>query len=337
MTGPQKSAQTASIAELLPEALPEILPLQPYLREIIWGGRRLQRFGKQLPPDIPIGESFEVSALPEQDSVVRCGELAGLGLRDVLSHYGEKLVGSAVVARYQDDFPLLIKLIDAQDDLSLQVHPDDAYARSEGLGTFGKTEAWFVLHSDGARLALGLPQGTDAARLQEALTDGRAEDAVLYQDVEVNDVVFLKAGTVHALCRGVMVYEVQQSSNLTFRLYDYGRLGLDGSPRQLHIDRGLAVTDFDAPIPQPTAAPEPGPDGAMLVEADEFTLSLHGAGSNQLTTADAFAAVTVISGSGEFADITLNLGETALIPAQRTLSVVPTSSELSYLVARPGC
>jgi len=189
MTRPQKSAQTASIADNLPEALPEILPLQPYLREIIWGGRRLQRFGKQLPPDIPIGESFEVSALPEQDSVVRCGELAGLGLRDVLSHYGEKLVGSAVVARYQDDFPLLIKLIDAQDDLSLQVHPDDAYARSEGLGTFGKTEAWFVLHSDGARLALGLPQGTDAARLQEALTDGRAEDAVLYQDVEVNDVV----------------------------------------------------------------------------------------------------------------------------------------------------
>lgn len=316
--------------------LPDILPLKPYLREIVWGGRRLQRFGKDLPPEVPIGESFEVSALPDQDCVVRCGPLAALGLRDVLARYGEELVGTAVTARYENDFPLLIKLIDAQDDLSIQVHPDDAYARAEGLGPFGKTEAWYVLHSDGAKLALGLKAGTDEAALRRALTEGRAQDAVLYQDVVAQDVVFLKAGTVHALCRGVMVYEVQQSSDLTFRLYDYERLGLDGQPRDLHIDRGLAVTDFEADIPRPEAAPEPGPEGALLVDAHEFTLTLHGADTLTLTTLDAFAAVTVIAGEGRFAGVEMEVGQTALIPAGRQIPVLPAAESLRFLVAAPG-
>ncbi len=316
--------------------LPDILPLKPFLREIVWGGRRLQSFGKDLPPEVPIGESFEVSALPDQDSVVRCGPLAGLGLCDLLARYGEELVGTAVKARYAADFPLLIKLIDAQDDLSIQVHPDDAYARAEGLGTFGKTEAWYVLHSDGAKLALGLKAGTDKAALRQALTEGRAEDAVLYQDVKAEDVVFLKAGTVHALCSGVMVYEVQQSSDITFRLYDYERFGLDGRPRDLHIDRGLAVTDFDAVIPRPDSAPPPAPGGTVLVDADEFTLILHGADTPTLTTFNAFAAVTVIAGKGRFAGVELILGRTALIPAGREITVLP-AADLRFLVAAPGC
>ena len=318
------------------QILPWIIPVAPYLREIVWGGRRLQRFGKDLPPDVPIGESFEVSALPGQECVVCAGPLAGLGLRAVIARYGQDLVGAAVQARYGDDFPLLIKLIDAQEDLSIQVHPDDAYARAEGLGTFGKTEAWYVLHSDGARLALGLREGTDEATLRQALTEGRAEEAVLYQDVAVDDVVFLRAGTVHALCRGVMVYEVQQSSDLTFRLYDYGRLGLDGQPRDLHITRGLAVTDFASDVPRPLAAPIPGPDGVILVDAAEFSLTLHGAATRTLTTTDAFAAVTVIAGEGRFADADLALARTALIPAGRTVDVTPKTSDLRYLVAAPG-
>ena len=317
--------------------LPDILPLEPYLREIVWGGRRLQDFGKDLPPDVPIGESFEVSALPEQDSIVRSGPMCGLGLRQVLTRYGEELVGAAITARYGDDFPLLIKLIDAQDDLSIQVHPDDVYARAEGLGRFGKTEAWFVLRSDGSRLALGLQEGADQGTLRQALTEDRAEDVVLYQDVGEDDVVFLKAGTVHALCRGVMVYEVQQSSDLTFRLYDYGRLGLDGQPRELHIDRGLAVTAFDGNIPRPEPAPVPERGGTSLVDAEEFSLVLHGAETNSLQTTDAFAAVTVIAGEGRFAGLDLSLAQTALIPAGRDIEILPAGEDLRFLEARPGC
>jgi mannose-6-phosphate isomerase len=316
--------------------LPDILPLTPYLREIVWGGRRLQRFGKDLPPDVPIGEAFEVSALPGQECTAASGPLSGLGLREILHRYGQELVGAAVQARYGDNFPLLIKLIDAQDDLSIQVHPNDAYARAEGLGTFGKTEAWYVLHSDGARLALGLQDGTDEAALRRALTEARVEQAVLYQDVAVDDVILLQAGTVHALCRGVMVYEVQQSSDLTFRLYDYGRKGLDGEPRELHIDRGLAVTAFSAEQPHPVPAPVPGPGGTLLVDAAEFSLTLHGADTTTLVTADAFAAVTIISGEGSFADVNLTLAQTALVPAERTLAVTSATADLRYLVAAPG-
>jgi len=327
-----------------PHILPDIIPLEPYLRPVVWGGRRLQRFGKDLPPDEPIGESFEVSALPGQECVVRrgpsvgpfAGPLAGLGLREVLARYGQDLVGAAVQSRYGDDFPLIIKLIDAQDDLSIQVHPDDTYARAEGLGTFGKTEAWYVLHSEGSRLALGLQDGIDAAALRQALTEGPVEAAVLYQDIAAADVVLLQAGIVHALCRGIMVYEVQQSSDLTFRLYDYGRLGLDGEPRELHIERGLAVTNFSSNAPRPVAAPVPGPGGALLVDSAEFTLTLHGVDTSSLTTTDAFAAITIISGEGSFADVDLTMAQSALIPAGRTLVVTPGTADLRFLVAVPG-
>lgn len=322
----------------LPDILPDILPLKPYLREVVWGGRRLgERFDKDLPPGVPIGESYEVSALPGEESVVGTGPLAGCGLGELVTDFGEALVGAAVRARYGDAFPLLIKLIDAQDDLSIQVHPGDGYARDEGLGQFGKTEAWYVLHADNARMALGLHPGTDESALRAALVSGQVEDAVLYRPVAVDEVIFLPAGTVHALCRGVMVYEVQQASDITFRLYDYGRLGLDGQPRELHIDRGVAVTDFDGPVPRPQKAPLPAPGGSGLIEADEFSLTLHGEETDLLTTAAAFAAVTVLDGGARFADAELGPGGSALIPAGRRVPVTATRAGLRYLVAEPGC
>jgi mannose-6-phosphate isomerase len=322
-------------------SLPDILPLAPYLREIVWGGRRLQRYGKALPPDVPIGESFEVSALPGQQSTVAShpvsGALAGEALGDLLARFGADLAGPDVIARYGDEFPLLIKLIDAQDDLSIQVHPDDAYARAEGLGRYGKTEAWFVLHSAGARLALGLPPDSDEVSLRQALEQGRGEEAVLYQEVAAGDTVFLRAGTVHALCRGVMVYEVQQASDLTFRLYDYNRPGLDGKPRELHIDRGLAVTDFARPAPSPQPSPDPGPGGARLVDVDEFTLTLHGDATTSLSTAGACAAITVVEGSATVGGVALATGQTALIPPGRSLDVRAEGPGLRLLEAVPGC
>ncbi len=319
----------------MPGSLPDILPLEPYLRPTVWGGRRLgERFGKDLPPHVPLGESFEVSALPGAESVVRSGPLAGRGLAGLAEEFGEALVGAPVRARYGDEFPLLIKLIDAAEDLSIQVHPDDGYARRQGLGPRGKTEAWYVL--DSGRIALGLREGVDRRRLEQALAAGRAEEAVSYRPVEAADVVLLPAGTVHALGRGTMVYEVQQASDLTFRLYDYGRPGLDGRPRELHLEQAMEVIDFEAPTPEPRAAPTPGPDGEVLVEAAAFRLTLFGEGP-RLLGSEVFAAVTVVAGAARLGDVCLGAGDSALVPADRQVSLRPADPSLQYLVAEPVC
>ena len=319
----------------MPASLPDILPLEPHLRPTVWGGRRLgERFGKDLPPGAPVGESLEVSALPGAESVVRSGPLAGRGLAGLAEEFGEALVGAPVRARYGDEFPLLIKLIDAAEDLSIQVHPDDGYARREGLGAFGKTEAWYVLDSGG--IVLGLRAGVDRRRLEQALAAGRAEEAVRYRPVEAADVVVLPAGTVHALGRGTMVYEVQQASDLTFRLYDYDRPGLDGRPRELHLEQALEVIDFEAEAPEPRPAPKPGPDGELLVASGAFRLTLFGDGE-RLLGSEVFAAVTVVAGAAWLGEVHLAAGDSALVPAARQVDLRPAGPSLRYLLAEPVC
>lgn len=325
-------------------ALPDVLPLRPYLREMVWGGRRLaELYGKPLPPDKPIGESFEVSAFPERDSTVASGPLEGEPLGRLVAEHGEALVGRATVERYGREFPLLIKLIDAQQDLSVQVHPDDAYARDRKLGTFGKSEAWYVVHSDGGRVALGLREGVGRPELVQAIRAGAVEEAVQFHDVAPGDVVSLPPGTVHALCRGVMVYEVQQSSDITFRLYDYGRLGLDGKPRQLHRSEALEVIDFGAGPRRPEPAGEMG-ERTCLVEDRHYRLDggrLKGA--VQVEAGETFAALTVTAGrmqvtGGDGASCTLGAGDSALVPAGHSVALAPAdgSGTADYLLAFPG-
>jgi mannose-6-phosphate isomerase len=199
------------------DSLPDLIPLQPYLREMVWGGRRLEGlFGKRLPPVSPIGEAWEVSGYPDQESTVASGPLAGRGLGELLHQFGADLVGDEAWGRFGETFPLLIKLIDAHVDLSIQVHPDDDYARREGLGQFGKSEAWVVLYSEGGQTALGLKEGIDRQEFNKALDAGRALDVVQFQDVTPGDVIFVPPGTVHAANAGIVIYEVQQPSDLTF-------------------------------------------------------------------------------------------------------------------------
>ena len=188
----------------------------------------------------------------------------------------------------------------------------------------------------GARIVLGLQEGVDRPGLERALAAGRAEEAVRYRPVEAADVVLLPAGTVHALCAGVMVYEVQQASDLTFRLHDYGRPGLDGRPRELHLERAMEVIDFEAPAPEPRPAPPPGPDGEVLVEADAFRLTLFGGGP-RLLGSEVFAAVTVVAGAARLGDVSLAAGDSALVPAERQVAVRPEDPSLQYLVAEPVC
>ena len=323
--------------------LPDILPMTPYLREMIWGGRGLQtHFHKNLPPGKSIGESWEMSAYREMESTVACGPLAGWSLRRLVETCGSDLLGSRVCERYAGEFPLLIKLLDARQDLSVQVHPDDGYGRAQGLGEFGKMEAWYILHSDSGRIACGLEEGVGKADVEAAVSNGRVEDVIRFFDVAPGDVVFLPPGTVHALCKGVIIYEVQQSSDLTFRIYDYNRPGPDGAPRELHIVRALDVIAFNAPAQKPVNWQTLSGAGqnVPLVESPHFRLERFSAAGGRAEHASdgSFAALTLLNGSATVAGphdaFPAQKGDTFLIPAGRSFSATRQGNgPLDYLIA----
>jgi mannose-6-phosphate isomerase len=222
------------------------LTFEPVFRDYVWGGRSLETlFARRLPPGI-IAESWEVSGHASSPTRVDSGSWRGETLPEVLAVLGADLVGSrsaAMLAR--GTFPLLIKLLDANRDLSLQVHPDDAYAAAHEHGELGKTEMWYILHArPGAELIYGLARGATRKTFHAALDAGRLETQLYRLPVALGDVVFIPAGTVHALLAGLVVAEVQENSDTTYRVYDWGRLGADGQPRPLHIEKALEVIDF---------------------------------------------------------------------------------------------
>lgn len=322
--------------------LPDILPLSPYFREMVWGGRRLgEIFAKSLPAGLGIGESFELSSYAGRESKVAAGPLAGVGLDELVREFGADLLGAAVVRRYGGHMPLLIKLLDACQDLSVQVHPDDAYASAKGLQDAGKMEAWLVLHSDSGRVAYGLVDGVGRTDFAAAIEAGRVEEVIRFFPVERGDLVFSPPGTVHALCAGVVIYEVQQSSDLTFRIHDYDRLGLDGKKRELHIEQAMDVIDFDAKLPAPqhwSALPGASADGVELVDCEHFRFSYHCGDKAEHSAGESFAALTLVGGGaqlrGERGEYALAAGETALVPAGRTVSIERSSDEpLEYVLS----
>ncbi len=322
--------------------LPDILLLKPYFRQMVWGGRRLgELFAKALPAGIGIGESFELSSYAGRESKVAAGPLAGMGLDALVRDYGADLLGKAVARRYGGSMPLLIKLLDARQDLSVQVHPDDAYARAKGLPDVGKMEAWLVLHSDGGRVAYGLADGVGRADFSAAISAGCVEEVIRFFSVQRGDLVFSPPGTVHALCAGVVIYEVQQSSDLTFRIHDYNRLGLDGKKRELHIEQAMDVIDFNAELPAPqhwSALPGASAQGVELVDCEHFRFSYHCGDRAEHTTGDSFAALTLVGGSahlrGEDSECALGAGETALVPAGRAVSIESSGNEpLEYVLS----
>jgi len=238
---------------------PRIHPLTftPVLRDYLWGGRRLATlYDRDLPPGT-VAESWEISGHPHGSTAADGGFWEGEPLPAILDALGEQLVGSrAAWALERRKFPLLVKLLDARQDLSVQVHPDDEYARVHENGELGKTEMWYVLHVDpGASLILGLKPGMTRHGFQEALTANRVETVLNRVPIRAGEAVDVPTGTVHALLAGTVVAEIQQNSDTTYRVFDWGRLGADGQPRALHIDKALDVIDFAQPaagIIQPT-------------------------------------------------------------------------------------
>ena len=229
------------------------LTFEPVFKDYIWGGRNLEtKLGRKLPPG-KVAESWEISGHPSSPTKADNGPLAGQTLPEIVDLLGRDLVGrnsQAMLA--QGKFPLLVKLLDANKPLSVQVHPDDNYANTHENGELGKTEMWHVLYAKpGAYLIYGLQAGVTRESFRRALEAGQLEDCLHQLPVQAGDNVFIPSGSVHAIMDGLLVAEIQQNSDTTYRVYDWNRVGADGKPRPLHVDKALDVIDFDLIEPGP--------------------------------------------------------------------------------------
>lgn len=219
------------------------LTFNPIFKGRVWGGRNLERlYGKKLPPDVPIGESWEITDRPEAASTVANGPLAKRDLRWLMEHHARELLGPAKPEAGR--FPLLIKILDAQEKLSLQVHPPAPIASR--LGGEPKTEMWYIADAKpGAELYAGLRRGVTRADFERKIKDGTVADCFHRVPVRRGDVMFLPSGRVHAIGAGIVIFEIQQNSDTTYRVFDWNRPGLDGKPRELHVEQSLQCIDFN--------------------------------------------------------------------------------------------
>ena len=222
------------------------LKFEPILKDKIWGGTRLKTMlYKEISDANCCGESWEVSGLVDDESMIINGFLAENNLNELLEIYMTELVGEKNYEKYGLGFPLLIKFIDAQDNLSVQVHPDDELAQRK-YGQSGKTEMWHVIASEpGSGLYVGFNKTVSKAQFEEAIANGTVEDVLQFYPVQPGDTFMIPAGTVHAIGKGVLLAEIQQPSDITFRVFDWNRVDDEGNSRELHVEEALEAIDFD--------------------------------------------------------------------------------------------
>lgn len=305
------------------------LKMKPYFRhgsETPWGGGKLRElFNKDIPDDMT-GESLEISALPGRESVIVNGELSGKTLTEAADVMGAELLGEF------KEFPLLLKLLDAKERLSVQVHPDDEYAaRVEGKR--GKTEAWYILNADpDAKLVFGV-KAKSSEELREIVASGHIEDTLNWIDVRPGDCLYIQSGTVHAIGGGIVLYEIQQSSDVTYRMWDWGR------PREIHTQKALDVTRCDIvtrPV-EPQTTEVMGGERISLIDGDFFKLTRLNVMGRMPVEADSFALITALGeGAIEYdgGSVLVHNGESVLIPAAMHDFMV--SGHLTVLMSEPG-
>ena len=293
------------------------LLLDSHLLIKVWGGRKLQSvLNKTLPTNDPYGEAWEL----HDHCKIANGAYAGQSLGQLLGQFPQELIGKPYdVAQ---GFPLLVKFIHAEDWLSVQVHPNDEQAAELEGEPRGKTEAWIILHAEpDAKLVMGVTPNTTREQMAEAIATNTLESLLVYTTVTAGDVLFMHANTVHAIGPGIVLYEVQQSSDTTYRLYDWGRMDLDGTPRPLHIEKGVKVSNLVS-LPHITHTPLDG-GGAPMIESNFFStmfypvtdsapLQLDTQGKTFHSVTNIAGAVTIQVGDNRYL---LGLGQTALIPA----------------------
>ncbi len=293
------------------------LKCQPLFKTRIWGGRKLaERFGKALPAGAVIGESWELSDLPEDKTVIANGPLAGWSIDKMLEVYGKQIMGYPELS---EAFPLLIKFIDARDVLSVQVHPDATACRRMGCGQ-PKTECWYIIDAEpGAAIYKGLVKGVDRAQLQAAIESGNCETLLEKVVVRPGECHFIPSGTCHAIGAGLLIAEIQQPSDTTYRLYDWNRLdAATGLPRQLHIEQGLDSVRFDLGPDDLTVR-----DEGVLVNVKEFNVVKRQwtTGEQTVIPSGKMKVHIIITGKGTYLGdhtppSTYQAGDTFLIPAE---------------------
>ncbi len=298
------------------------LKLTPAFKDYIWGGNKLVRaFGMESPYE-KTAEAWVLSCHPDGENVIQNGAFAGRTLSDVLAAEGKAWRGTHGNAF--SFFPVLIKLIDAKDNLSVQVHPSDAYALKNEK-QYGKTEAWYILDcDDDAEIIYGVNRDLTKAQFRAAIESNTLLDCVNRVKVKKGDLFFIASGTLHAICKGILLAEVQQNSNVTYRVYDYGRLQ-DGKPRELHIEKALDVTNLQKidcsgnPLGAPVQTD--GNTETLLTKCDLFTVKRLDVTEQATVTADetSFVSLVAIDGNGVLTHgdtvLTLYKGESIFLPA----------------------
>jgi len=302
---------------------------RPITKQMIWGS-----------------ESWDISCRPNEMGIIENGPCAGETFEAYIARNPEAVLGTHLTAC--EKFPLLVKLIDARESLSVQVHPDDAYARAKGEADSGKSEMWYVIKPpDEGHLIIGLKPGTTREMLTAAYQNGTVEQYLNRLPVQAGDIVNIPAGLIHALTAGVVVAEVQQNSDITYRLYDYNRVGVDGKPRQLHVEDALAVIDFDERIHkkvvEASATPKNGSETIMpIISCEHFTIHKYTLSEplSESSDPEAFCIFTCVEGSvtieSKCAITELSAGRSAFMPAAMGNYIIRPHGHATLLRSSPA-
>lgn len=316
---------------------PYPLQFRPLIKQTIWGGSKLGTLlGKSVGDEGNYAESWEIVDHGDDQSVVTEGALAGKTLAELVKADPAWLLGDASVT----SFPLLLKYLDCNRVLSVQVHPDDEYGSKMPVPDLGKTEAWYVVAAEpGSLIYAGLQSGVGRTELAEAVAAGQTDSVLHSFEASPGDCVFIPAGTVHALGAGLVIAEIQQSSDTTFRLFDWNRVGADGLPRPLHIEQSLDVSDYESG-PVAAQGSDPTEEGwQTLVECDKFVLKSLERGQGQLSDTNRCQIVTVPKGVARIESSSgrwkVTTGQSILVPAAMDECSITVEENSTALMAEP--
>lgn len=306
-----------------------ILKLKPACKDYIWGGNRLKtEYHKDFDGD-RLAETWELSCHPDGPSVIAEGPDAGLTLPAYIAKYGKRILGSN--CQIFQEFPILIKFIDAKEDLSIQVHPNNMDAL-EQEHQYGKSEMWYVLEAEpGAYLYYGFQRPISREEFRRRIEDNTLEEVLNAVPVKKGDLFYIPAGTVHAICKGMVIAEIQQNSNVTYRVYDHGRLGPDGKPRSMHIEQAIQVSKLDLPQGHYNF-------GSHLVRCAYFTVDRFDAPCQIDTDEESFTSILALDGEGILScggeSVRCRKGDSLFLPASSGISYL--SGNLQVLSTRIG-
>ena len=315
----------------------EMFKFNPLLKSILWGGEKIVPFKHLTSDQKQVGESWEISGVKDNESVVSNGEYKGWTLNKLVDTLKDKLVGKENYERFGNEFPLLVKFIDARQQLSIQVHPTDEQAQAQGLGR-GKTEMWYVMESDAdASLRSGLKQQITPEQYKEMVENDTITEALSEYPVKEGDVFFLPAGRIHSIGAGCFLAEIQETSDVTYRIYDFKRKDKEGNYRELHTKEAAECIDYTVYLDYRTQYEARQNEPVELVSCPYFTTSVYDLTEPMTldySDLDSFVIFVGLKGEGEITDaegntISFRAGESVLLPA--TTTVVKVSGTIKFL------